>query len=346
VKVSTEDVIQLLSLSNYSGVEPLKESCGELLGSQLTGDSLFYLLDICEKFACTNLKKMCAEYLAENFGDLLEADKLMDLDAETWTEMLKSDEIKVTSEEEIFKAVIRYANQHRDKRDLILEQVLPSIRFPLLPTKFLVEKVEGDLTLQHLPCLHKLLHETYRYKAYPASVTSFRTKMRKGTHWFDTTSLPGGVVASDENRTVSVQGNGAQLRTIKALPSFDEGVSYREFKVVQMSTSGLWIGVAHDGVIPITGYPGQVANSWGYEGTGGQLYQSGALTPIPGGTYSSGDRVGILCVPGDQKLELYKNGKMMYSVTNFNVGKSKVFPYVALYTVGDSVTILATSGPS
>jgi hypothetical protein len=89
VKVSSENVIPLLSLANYYAVLPLKEACGQILADQLNDDNVFYLLDICEKYHVSNLRTSCAEYLAENFGQLLKTDKLMELDPETWTEMLK-----------------------------------------------------------------------------------------------------------------------------------------------------------------------------------------------------------------------------------------------------------------
>jgi len=293
---------------------------------------------------------MCAEYLAENFEELLKTDKLMELDCNTWAEMLKSDEIKVTSEEEIFKAVMRYANRHKETRDEILETILPSVRFPLLSSQFLVEVVEIDRSIQHLGCLHQLLHETYRYKAYPSSVSNVRTKPRKGSVWFDTDNIPPGMNLSDDNRTASVlTGQAAQLRTIKVIPSFNEGVPYREFKMNQLSQNGFWVGLAYNSSMGNTNtYPGQVGNSWGYEATGGQLYYSGAITSIPNGIYHSGDKIGILCNLDIPKLEFYKNGQLVTTVANFNYDRSsdtKVFPYLAFYNPGDSVTIVQSSGP-
>ncbi len=89
VKVTSDEVIPLLSLANYYAVLPLKESCGQILADQLNEDNVFYLLDLCEKYSVNNLRTACAEYLAENFGQLLKTDKLNELDPETWSEMLK-----------------------------------------------------------------------------------------------------------------------------------------------------------------------------------------------------------------------------------------------------------------
>lgn len=124
VKITSDIVIPLLSLANYYAVMPLKEACGQILAEQLSDDNVFYLLDICEKYSVGNLRTSCAEYLAENFGQLLKTDKLMELDPETWAEMLKSDDIQIQSEEDAYTAVLRYANQfEKEKRDKALETV-------------------------------------------------------------------------------------------------------------------------------------------------------------------------------------------------------------------------------
>jgi len=314
-----------------------------LLATQLSGDSVFYLLDICDRFSCTNLRKLCAEYLAENFGDLLKGDKLMDLDTDTWNEMLKSDEIKVNTEEDIYKALMRYANSHKDRRDEILEKVLPSVRFPLLSSQFLIDVVEADKSIQHIVCLHQLLHETFRYKAYPTSVTSFRTKPRKSTVWFDSEKIPAGIKLSEDNKTASISpGQQAMLRTIKVIPSLNE-LKYHEFKINQISTSGFWIGVATENSIGSTNtYPGQTGQSWGYEASGGQLYFNGAITNIPNAQYYGGDRIGVYCDVEQEKLEFYKNSQLMTSVSSFkyNPNSGKMFIHISFYSAGDSVTII------
>lgn len=72
LKVQGSDaIVSLLSLSNYYGIESLKEACGTILGENLSDENVFSLLEICEKLECQSLRKLCAEYLAGNFFVLL-----------------------------------------------------------------------------------------------------------------------------------------------------------------------------------------------------------------------------------------------------------------------------------
>jgi len=105
---------------------------------------------------------------------------LMTLEVDTWKEILIRGDIEVASEEEVYSAVLRYANQFDNepsKRLEILETLLPCVRFPLIDPDYLVSKVETDESLKGVKILHSLLHEAYRYKTHP--VHSIRTMKRR-----------------------------------------------------------------------------------------------------------------------------------------------------------------------
>jgi len=329
----------------------LKEACGEILAQQLSPDNVFYLLDLCEKYSCMKLRESCAEYLAENFEELLKADKLMDLDADTWAEMLKSDEIEVSSEAEVYQAVLRYVNQFdKEKRDKSLEKILPSIRFGLLPAKLLIQ-IEEDPKLTSIGVVHTLLHETYRNKACPGTTTSIRFKPRKGTSWFDITVTAGGIKLSDDNRTAINENRTNQWKTVKVMPSFSQGPRYKEFKINQSTTSGFFIGVVANSALSTlvsmaNMYPGQQGITWSYEGSGGNLYHNSSTTPY-GGPYKSGDRIGIMMDLDECKLEFYKNGKALGKVPSFTkpTSSEEFFAVVCFYGYNDSATLVNTSSP-
>lgn len=79
--------------------------------------------------------------------------------------------------------MISYANQFKEdpeKRDKALTTLLPLIRFPFLRPRFLVQKVETDKSVMHLPIVHSLLYEAYRFRMYPTAHTTFRTEARRG----------------------------------------------------------------------------------------------------------------------------------------------------------------------
>jgi len=335
-----DEVIPLLALSNYYGVIPLKDACGEILGKNIDGDNVFYLLEIVQQYACTKLNQQCAEYLAENFGDMLVSDKLMSLDVETWIEMLKTDDVQVNSEEDVLEAVIRYSDQFdEEKRVEVLEKTLPHIRFPVLSSQYLIEKVEQNQKLQNVKILHKLLHETYKYKAYPEGKSyQIPTKPRKGSVMWDSENSPDIDISTDKFTAKNSKRQNSWTNA-RCLPPFIEGITYREFKVT--FNSYMMIGVETKeckGVRTYNQYPGQTSYGWCWY-SAGQTYHSNQCTQAQS-PFISGDTVGILLNTTEGKAAFYRNGKPV--LANFSsIPKGKeIYAVISFYDIGDTATII------
>jgi hypothetical protein len=264
----------------------------------------------------------------------------MALDPETWYEMLKSDDIQVSSEEDVVDAVLRFSAQFEEEKRLkILEKLLPCIRFPVLGPDYIVEKFEQNPALQAVPNLHTLLHETYKYKAYPTAPTKYiKTRPRKGTMMWDTAnpdfSLSSDKLTATNDHRQNIWSN------VRCLPMFPDGISYREFKV--KFTSYIMVGVeTKDNSVTnrtYNQYPGQTTNGWSWY-SAGQTYHANVCnqTQAP---FSTGDTVGILLDTVNGKLQFYRNGTTTNA--NFsNLPKGKEFYAVmSTYSQGDSVTII------
>ena len=103
---------------------------------------------------------------ADRFEDCLKNDSLMSLPASTWKELLQRDDIKVSNEEDVFTAVLKFAQLNPITKEDTLKELLPLVRFELLPNRFLVEEVDLNPELKELAFVHALVHEAYRLKLY------------------------------------------------------------------------------------------------------------------------------------------------------------------------------------
>jgi len=341
IEVVYDEVIPLLALANYYSVIPLKDECGEILGSSIDEDNVFYLLEIVNKYSCLRLNTECAEFLAENFGDMLVKDKLMQLDVETWAEMLKSDDLQVSSEEDIVEALLRYANQFdKEKRIQVLEKTLPYVRFVVLSNEFLIEKVENNELLKGVPGLHRLLHLTYRYKAYPTSTTElYSVKPRRGSVMFDKEHSNPSVTLSNDRLTATYNGTPNTWSTARVFPSFSD-MTYREFKV--KFTSYMMVGFeGKETSTPwstnYSQYSGQLGDGYSWY-SAGQTYHANVATQAQS-VYASGDNVGILFDTVGGRAFCYRNGKAT-KAQFLNLPKGKeYFPTISFYGPADSATL-------
>jgi len=334
--ITGENVMTLISLSNYYGVHSLKETCAELLGELISEDTLLYFLGICDRYDCQRLEAACGEHLAEHFEEFLQNGKLDALEPSTWVEMLKSDELKISSEEKLFECVIAYADQFKDdqhKRDAALELLLPHIRFPFLSGTYLVEKVETIESIQHLKALHSLLHEAYKYKIMPTAINNDRTRARKGFR-FDPQNCHSSITLSQDGLKASLI-NTSGWFSVRTLQPLTPGADYVEFKVE--GGTNIMLGVATS-ECALTGYCGQYNNGWQLY-TNGQVYHNGGC-PANGATYAVGDTLGVHLDFSSGKITWYKNGQSTATLTGVPTsGNKPLYPAASFSAMGNAVSV-------
>jgi len=344
IEISFDEVIPLLALANYYAVLPLKDACGDILAKNVDEDNVFFLLEIVNKYSCAKLNTECGAFLAEHFGEMLQKDKLMSLDVDTWVEMLKSDEVQVHSEESIFEAVLRYANQFpKEKKLEVLGKTLPQIRFPILSNDFIIDKVENNAEIKDVPVLHDLLHLTYRYKAYPhAPIGTLQVKPRKGTMMFDKEHCHSSITLSSDRLSATNGGVSNTWTNVRCFPAFTD-LSYREFSVRFSNYMMVGLESKESTVSSNTysQYPGQTVHGWSWYSIG-QTYHNNACVQA-NAPFASGDTVGILVNVAEGKCWFYKNGKpTKASFTGIPTGK-EYFPVISFYSSGDSAQLLTTT---
>eukprot|EP01090_Pellita_catalonica_P012517 TRINITY_DN273_c0_g1_i1.p1 TRINITY_DN273_c0_g1~~TRINITY_DN273_c0_g1_i1.p1 ORF type:complete len:548 (-),score=86.88 TRINITY_DN273_c0_g1_i1:52-1695(-) len=325
--IDGKNVLPLIGLANHFGIHSLKEVCGSLLGELVDDDTLLYYLNICDTYTINSLESACGEHLAENFTDLVQESKLMDLKPSTWAQILKSDDLQIMSEEDLFEMVLKYSDRWKKdkaKREEVLSLLLPHVRFPFFSGRFLVEHVEQNSIAGHLPVVKDLLRETYKEKVYPGSVKNERTTPRAGFR-FDPTGLHANLSITDDGLTAQAKGGG--WSNVRCKENMTASHNYIEWKVVSGSTSSLMLGIVQ-GTSTNTGYAGQLANGWTYY-SGGQIYHSGS-TPAYGQSFTAGDKIGCLFNFETGTLTFFKNGKVSVTLSGngLPVGKytDNIFP--------------------
>jgi len=268
-------------------------------------------------------------------------DKLNHLDVDTWVEMLKSDDIQVISEEEVFSAILRYANQEQDKQKRFerLEKMLPHVRFTMLSTTFLFESVEKNPALEGVRNIHQLLHETYRYRAFPAGAhTTFKTNPRRGTMMFDVESCNPSISISQDKLTATNNNRQNTWCNIRCFPPYSEGISYREFKLKFTNYVMVGVETKDSNTANLNQYPGQSPNGWCWY-SAGQTYHANNCVQSQS-PFSSGDTVGVLVDTFNNKIAFYRNGKPVKAAFSGLPKDTVLYPVISFYNSADTATIV------
>eukprot|EP01043_Picozoa_sp_COSAG02_P016089 COSAG02_NODE_701_length_18335_cov_18.672955_11_plen_442_part_00 len=167
--LTPSNVIGLLHLSDFYGIEPIKNCCGEFLFGLLGNEQLVALLTIAEEYSVAQLRGACARVLADDFEDLLEDGTLWSLSVDVWEELLAQTSLAVSDETTVLDAVLTFASPpHTDgpeARAAKLERLLPYVRLPQLGERLI--SVQQDQELMSIPEMPALVIYALTKLAFP-----------------------------------------------------------------------------------------------------------------------------------------------------------------------------------
>jgi hypothetical protein len=329
-------------------------------------ENLLFFLDVVDRYKVEELEAACGWHIAQNFDQLLQEDKLKDLSPTTWAAILKSDDLDVASEEDLFHAVLAYVNQWAevDKRESIMELLLPHLRFHLMSIKFLQEEVETNPLIMKSPTLFYLLYQAYRVLVLrgggnkegilpPAflggtgegGLPLLCHRRRAGSFQFDASFYSLIVVSESGSKATFSTSQG--WTTMRTQHSFTPTHPYVQFKLEGTATVMIGAGI---GSINPSGYAGQYNNCW-------QIYSHGSLytgaaataTTTTTPTFGANDVIGVAVDFEKQTIRFFKNGSEVTQVKaslpfTFDLGDPSTLIYPVVSCCTDStISILPTS---
>ncbi|KRX17052.1 BTB/POZ domain-containing protein 17 [Trichinella nelsoni] len=183
IKLRAEDSLAVLTLADKYNVVSLRKVCLNFVISriipQLTLKEVFHVwFQYGTKCFHQALVKTCVDRLATQFQDIIsgqewEKEWLL-LDKDQMNEFLRTSELTVASEYEIWLAVFRWIQNliQSEKRtsvsvERILGAVLPNIRFPMMTADELNQVEKLPFVEQHAKYFQPYLMMSYKYRALP-----------------------------------------------------------------------------------------------------------------------------------------------------------------------------------
>ncbi|XP_077293954.1 kelch-like protein 41 [Arctopsyche grandis] len=122
-------------------IKDLAKRLGVKIPPQFKTVDISNCLKVLKHSGDSELIKKAMDLSLENFGTLYKTGDFLNLPTYTVTEILKSDDLIVPSEEDVFNAVKLWVNRDNANRKIKLAQLMRSVRLSLLSMKFLVDEV-------------------------------------------------------------------------------------------------------------------------------------------------------------------------------------------------------------
>ncbi|XP_063701490.1 kelch-like protein 5 [Culicoides brevitarsis] len=181
IDLREETVEKLLANACLLQLTTVSQACCNFLARQLHPSNCLGFALFAEQQGCKSLLDLAHAYTCQKFMQVCKNQEFYDLNKDQLAALLKSDDLNVPSEKEVFFALTEWIQHDTPNRKKYLAELLALIKLPLLEPSFIVDHIEK---LSDVNECQKLLMEAMKWHLLPerrAELVSQRTKPRKST---------------------------------------------------------------------------------------------------------------------------------------------------------------------
>ena len=158
VTVTEESCHKLIATAEYLLLPGLKALASVFLKGKLTVENCVFNYYYADKYHCEDLKRACRTEIHSNFTAVMETEDFLNLDIKQVLEWVSSDDVTISSEEEVFEGIVKWVSYNRSDRESFFLDLLRHIRLRSIPHGFLLKKlVKEELITRNNDCLNYLL---------------------------------------------------------------------------------------------------------------------------------------------------------------------------------------------
>ena len=176
--IPASTVLPLLIASDLLQMDSLFQECSEFLETQLHPGNVLSLREHARLHNCQRLFKICSDFVFHNFKEVSEREEFFDLPSDQLLEMVADDQLRVTSEEEVYCAVTRWVYHDLEHRRGCFAQLMSHVRLAFVSAEFLRNEVERETLIQCEEDCQSFLAEARLYKSSPEKRGHLRRSQR------------------------------------------------------------------------------------------------------------------------------------------------------------------------
>ncbi|XP_054724682.1 kelch-like protein 18 [Uloborus diversus] len=245
VQISTSNVQSLLVGASFFQLSKVREACCEFLKRRLHPNNALGIRTFADALGCSTLVDATNRYLQKHFLEVCRSEEFINLQLADVREIVSRDELHITSEEQVFEAVLSWVKHESSRKDY-LPELLTQVRMPLLTPQYLTDYVATEELIRTSHQCRDLLDEAKDYHLMPERrplLQSFRTRVRCCPDIVGCIYAVGGLTKS-----------GDSLSTVEV---YDPKVGrWQLAEAMTMLRSRVGVAVMHNKLYAIGGYNG------------------------------------------------------------------------------------------
>uniref|UniRef100_A0A3B4GW86 Intracisternal A particle-promoted polypeptide n=1 Tax=Pundamilia nyererei TaxID=303518 RepID=A0A3B4GW86_9CICH len=157
--VTVENVQELMVAADMLQLNEVVSICGEFLKGHMDPSNCVGIFQFLEQIACMDMLEFTENYIHVHFLEVHTKDQFRGLSKEQLVRLLKSEELRIEDEYQVFTAAMEWVLQDVAKRKKHVVEVLEPVRFPLLSPQRLFKYIEGITDFSLRVALQTLLRE-------------------------------------------------------------------------------------------------------------------------------------------------------------------------------------------
>ena len=135
IDITSSNVEQLLPAGRLFQLDNIVEYCCEFLTSHLTVDNSLGILAFAKLHSCNSLVDTTLNYVHRHFEEVCKTEEFVEVDSSVLLSFLESDSIKISSEDDVFIALLRWTTYDIKSRFENFEHFLNHVKLPLVSPK-------------------------------------------------------------------------------------------------------------------------------------------------------------------------------------------------------------------
>lgn len=153
IQITYGNARSLLLASKFLQLDEMHNACWEFLQKLLQINNAWEIRILAENLHRSEIVDIANDCICQNFEEFSETKEFLDLPSTYLEEIISSDSVKVSSEEKVFEALLRWVEASQSERRALLPNLLNNIRFIYLSTKYLTERILCENLIRNsIPC--------------------------------------------------------------------------------------------------------------------------------------------------------------------------------------------------
>jgi actin-binding protein IPP len=132
ITVTSSNVVQLVDAGRLFQLDDIVEYCCDFLISELTVENCLGILSLGQLHSCIGLSATILNYVHLHFEEVCKNEEFLQLDWSILLSFLESDSIKISSEDDVFIAVLKWVTYDTENRCRYIKQLLDHVKLPLV----------------------------------------------------------------------------------------------------------------------------------------------------------------------------------------------------------------------